>query len=117
MPSFKILVQSQLSIVLREVDSLNSEQVRILSTASDSVPGGPFGTQTKISLPQLKTLDSAVARRDAASLLVRFWWRHDDLARGCGRAGQCSEPRGEVIPTARFEFFLPTVCRFPAWRS
>ncbi len=57
---FKILVQSQLSIVLREVDSLNSEQVRILSTASDSVPGGPFGTRTKISLPQLKTLDSAL---------------------------------------------------------
>ena len=57
-PPFKILVQSQLSIGLREVDSLNNEQVRILATASDSVPGGPFGTQRKISLPNLKTLDS-----------------------------------------------------------
>jgi hypothetical protein len=59
-PPIEILVQSQLSITLREVDLLNNEQVRILATASDSVPGGPFGTQTKISLPQLKTLDSAL---------------------------------------------------------
>lgn len=57
-PSLKILVQSQVSIGLREVDSLNSEQVRILATASDFVPGGPFGTQAKISIPKLKTLDS-----------------------------------------------------------
>ena len=59
-PPFEILVKSPLSIELREVDSLNNEQVRILATASGSVPGGPFGTQTKISLPQLKTLDSAL---------------------------------------------------------
>lgn len=59
-PSFKILVQSQLSIGLREVESLTSEQVRILATAPDSVPGGPFGTQRKISLPRLKALDSAL---------------------------------------------------------
>lgn len=57
-PSFQILVQSQLSIGLREVESLNSEQVRILATAPASVPGGPFGSQTKISLPKLKSLDS-----------------------------------------------------------
>lgn len=58
--SLKILVQSPLSVALREVESLNSEQVQILATASDSVPGGPFGTQIKISLPKLKTLDSAL---------------------------------------------------------
>ena len=57
-PPFRILVQSPLSIGLRDVESLNSEQVRILATASDSVPGGPFGTKRKISLPRLTTLDS-----------------------------------------------------------
>jgi hypothetical protein len=57
-PSFKVLVQSPLSIGLREVESLNNEQVLILATAPDSVPGGPFGTQRKIHLPKLKTLDS-----------------------------------------------------------
>jgi hypothetical protein len=62
----QILVQSQLSVTLREVQSLNDEQVQILSTAADSVPGGPFGGQTKIRLPKLKTLDSPLL---AATLL------------------------------------------------
>ena len=57
-PAFEILVKSAVRIELREVESLNDEQVRILATASDSVPGGPFGSQSKISLPKLKTLDS-----------------------------------------------------------
>ena len=56
--SLKIIVQSQLSIILQEVESLSDAQVQILANAADSVPGGPFGTQTKISLPKLKTLDS-----------------------------------------------------------
>ncbi|MFM8477031.1 MAG: hypothetical protein ACKOEO_14730 [Planctomycetaceae bacterium] len=57
-PLFRILVQSPLSIGLRDVESLNSEQVRILATTADSVPGGASGTQRKISLPRLTTLDS-----------------------------------------------------------
>ena len=57
-PAFRILVQSLISIGLPDVESLNSEQVRILATASDVVPGGPFGKQKKISLPRLTTLDS-----------------------------------------------------------
>lgn len=56
----QILIPSQLSIVLREVESLSEEQVRILANAPDFVTGGPFGTQKKLSLPKLKTLDSAL---------------------------------------------------------
>ena len=59
-PAFKILVESPLPIALREVESLSDEQVRILASAPNSVPGGPFGTQTKICLPKLTTLDSAL---------------------------------------------------------
>ncbi|MFM7541189.1 MAG: hypothetical protein ACKO9Z_16160 [Planctomycetota bacterium] len=54
----KILARSSQSIGLRDVEALNQEQVRILATVPDFVPGGPFGTQIKISLPRLKSLDS-----------------------------------------------------------
>jgi hypothetical protein len=57
-PAFKILIESSLSLSLLEVDSFNDEQVRILATARDKVPGGPFGKQNKISVPKLTTLDS-----------------------------------------------------------
>ena len=56
--TLKVLVQSSLSIALRDVEDLSQEQIRILSNAPDSVPGGPFGTQIKIRLPRLKALDS-----------------------------------------------------------
>ena len=59
-PALKILVESALTIALLEVESLSDEQVRILASAPNSVPGGPFGSQTKISLPKLTTLDSAL---------------------------------------------------------
>ena len=53
-------MQTQLRIVLREVESLNSEQVQILAIASGFVSGGQFGGQAKVSMPKLKTLDSAL---------------------------------------------------------
>ena len=56
--ALKILARSSQSIGLRDVEALNQEQVRILATVPDFVPGGPFGTQIKISLPRLKSLDS-----------------------------------------------------------
>jgi hypothetical protein len=59
-PAFKILVESPLAIGLLEVESLSDERVRILASAPNSVPGGPFGSQTKIGLPKLTTLDSAL---------------------------------------------------------
>ncbi|MFM8251798.1 MAG: hypothetical protein ACKOBW_09410 [Planctomycetota bacterium] len=57
-PAFKILVQSQLSIEMSEIELLNDEQIKILSTAASTVPGGPFGSRTKIIFPKLKRLDS-----------------------------------------------------------
>jgi hypothetical protein len=39
---------------------LSDEQVRIMAAAVDRVPGGPFGTRSKFSLPMLTTLDSAL---------------------------------------------------------
>ncbi len=66
-PAFKILVQSDLSLGLREIELLNEEQIKILSTAPISVPGGPFGQRAKIALPKLKKLDSPLL----ASTLLR----------------------------------------------
>jgi hypothetical protein len=55
---FKMLVESFPSLSLLEVDSFNDEQVRILAAATNTVPGGPFGKQAKLSVPKLTTLDS-----------------------------------------------------------
>lgn len=59
-PAFKILMESAVAIKLREVTSLNDEQVRIMAAAADCVRGGPFGSQSKIGVPMLRTLDSAM---------------------------------------------------------
>ena len=67
-------------IALLEVESLSDEQVRILASAPNSVPGGPFGSQTKIRLPKLTTLDSALL----AETLLR---RSADFAGVTGFAG------------------------------
>ena len=79
-PALKILVESALTIALLEVESLSDEQVRILASAPNSVPGGPFGNQTKIRLPKLTTLDSALL----AETLLR---RSADFAGVTGFAG------------------------------
>jgi hypothetical protein len=39
---------------------LSDEQVRITAAAAATVPGGPFGSQQKISVPMVTTLDSAL---------------------------------------------------------
>jgi hypothetical protein len=59
-PAFKILMESPVPIELREVTSLSDEQVRITAAAAATVPGGPFGSQQKISVPMVTTLDSAL---------------------------------------------------------
>ena len=59
-PAFKILVDSPVPIELREVTSLSDEQVGIMAAAAATVPGGPFGSQQKISVPMVTTLDSAL---------------------------------------------------------
>ena len=59
-PAFKVLVDSLLPFDMLEAESISDEQLRILATAAGSVPGGPFGSQRKIGLPQLMTLDSAL---------------------------------------------------------
>ena len=59
-PAFKILVESRVSFEMLEAEWFSDEQVRILAAAADSVPGGPFGSQKKIGVPKLKTLDSAL---------------------------------------------------------
>lgn len=59
-PAFKILVDSPLPFDMLEAESISDEQLRILATAAGSVPGGPFGSQRKIGLPKLMTLDSAL---------------------------------------------------------
>jgi hypothetical protein len=58
--AFKILVDSPVRIELPDTASLSDEQVRIMAAAVDRVPGGPFGTRSKFSLPMLTTLDSAL---------------------------------------------------------
>ncbi len=55
---FKILVESSLSLSLLEMEAFNDEQVTILAAATNTVPGGPFGKQAKLSVPKLTTLDS-----------------------------------------------------------
>ncbi|MFM8986566.1 MAG: hypothetical protein ACKONH_11025 [Planctomycetia bacterium] len=57
-PALKVLTESAVPFELQDVTSLSDEQVRILATAADRVAGGPFGSQSKISLPMLTTLDS-----------------------------------------------------------
>jgi hypothetical protein len=59
-PAFKILVESPVRIELPDTASLSDEQVRIMAAAVDRVPGGPFGTRSKFSVPMLTTLDSAL---------------------------------------------------------
>ena len=59
-PAFKILMESAVPINLRELTSLSDEQVRIIASAADRVQGGPFGSQQKIRVPMLATLDSAM---------------------------------------------------------
>lgn len=59
-PAFKILVESLVSFDMLEAEWFSDEQVRILASAADSVPGGPFGSRKKIGTPNLKTLDSAL---------------------------------------------------------
>ncbi len=58
--AFKILVDSPVRIELPDTASLSDEQVRIMAAAVDRVPGGPFGTRSKFSVPMLTTLDSAL---------------------------------------------------------
>ncbi len=58
--AFKILVDSPVRIELPDTPSLSDEQVRIMAAAVDRVPGGPFGTRSKFSLPMVTTLDSAL---------------------------------------------------------
>jgi hypothetical protein len=58
--AFKILVESRVRIELPDTASLSDEQVRIMAAAVDRVPGGPFGTRSKFSLPMVTTLDSAL---------------------------------------------------------
>ena len=107
-PSLKILVQSQLSIVLREVDSLSDEQVRILATAADSAPGGPFGTQTKISQPKLKTLDSPLL----AKALLRCSSDFGGVTRiSRGAAAALAEV---VYPNGRVRVLPPYSLSFPS---
>lgn len=65
-PPLAILMRSPVVITLREVESLNDEQVRILSLAPSNVPGGFFGGQPKLALPKLRTLESPLL---AATLL------------------------------------------------
>jgi hypothetical protein len=57
-PSLQTLVKTLFPLELREVEAFNDEQVRILATAADRVPGGPFGTRPKLATPGLKSLDS-----------------------------------------------------------
>ena len=112
-PSLKILVQSQLSIVLREVDSLSDEQVRILATAADSAPGGPFGTQTKISLPKLKTLDSPLL----AKALLRCSSDFGGVTRISREAAAAlaSVPNREVVyPNGTVRVLPPYSLSFPS---
>jgi hypothetical protein len=59
-PAFQILMESPVTIELRDVTSLSDEQVRIMAAAAATVPGGPFGRQQKISVPMVTTLDSAL---------------------------------------------------------
>ena len=59
-PAFKILVESRVRIELPDTASFSDEQVRIMAAAVDRVPGGPFGTRSKFSVPMLTTLDSAL---------------------------------------------------------
>jgi len=65
-PAFEILVESPVRIELPDTASLSDEQVRIMAAAADRVPGGPFGTRSKFSVPMVTTLDSALL---AATLL------------------------------------------------
>lgn len=58
--AFKILVDSPVRIELPDTASLSDEQVRIMAAAVDRVPGGPFGTRSKFSVPMVTTLDSAL---------------------------------------------------------
>lgn len=112
-PSLKILVQSQLSIVLREVDSLSDEQVRILATAGDSAPGGPFGTQTKISQPKLKTLDSPLL----AKALLRCSSDFGGVTRISREAAAAlaTVPNREVVyPNGKVRVLPPYSLSFPS---
>ena len=59
-PAFKILVESLVSFDMLEAEWFSDAQVRILASAADGVPGGPFGSRKKIGVPKLKTLDSAL---------------------------------------------------------
>ena len=59
-PAFKILVESRVSFDMLEAEWFSDEHARILASAADSVPGGPFGSRKKIGVPKLKTLDSAL---------------------------------------------------------
>lgn len=59
-PAFKILVESPVRIELSDSASLSDDQVRIMAAAVDRVPGGPFGTRSKFSVPMLTRLDSAL---------------------------------------------------------
>ena len=113
-PSFKILVQSQVPIRLREVELLSSEQVQILATASDSVPGGPFGTQTKISLPKLKTLDSpllatTILRTSSDFRSVTTISPEAAVAIANVPNRQVTKPDGTVRELGPFNLFFPSL--------
>ena len=57
-PALKILVETAFPLELLGMETFDDEQVRILATAADWVPGGPFGARSKLATPDLKSLDS-----------------------------------------------------------